>query len=110
MCSLQVTSPRKPSGLPPEATSPSPDVPCADLYRDPPCAQVKVRGFRIELGEIENVLARTPGVQLGVVKVVNDKAGAQHLVAYLTPASVEAEAVKAAASRSLPGGWTAKFL
>ena len=65
--------------------------------------QVKVRGFRIELGEIENVLARAGNVQLAVVKVITDKAQAQHLVAYLSPASVDAEAIKAAAAKSLPG-------
>ena len=65
--------------------------------------QVKLRGFRIELGEIENVLSRCQNVQLAVVKLAKDKGGTDHLVAYLTPSSVDVEAVKSESSQSLPG-------
>ena len=79
-------------------------------YRDAPwdieafcLAQVKLRGFRIELGEIENVLARCPNVQLAIVKLAKDSAGTDHLVAYLTPASVDVDAVKSQTAESVPG-------
>jgi len=48
-------------------------------------AQVKLRGFRVELGEVEAALASLPGVQLAVALVLQDPAGAQRLVAYVTP-------------------------
>lgn len=67
------------------------------------CLQVKLRGFRIELGEIENVLARCKNVQLAVVKLTKDSAGTDHLVAYLTPSSVDVEAVKSQTAESVPG-------
>ena len=72
--------------------------------------QVKLRGFRIELGEIENVLSRCKNVQLAVVKLAKDSAGTDHLVAYLTPSSVDVEDVKSQTAQSVPGKtpcWTA---
>ncbi|MGB6243761.1 amino acid adenylation domain-containing protein, partial [Gordonia sp. (in: high G+C Gram-positive bacteria)] len=64
--------------------------------------QVKLRGQRIELGEIEAVLAHAPGVVHAAVTVVTAPGGADHLVAYLAPASVDVEAAEAAAATALP--------
>ena len=44
--------------------------------------QVKVRGFRIELGEIETVIAKLPQIKQAAVKVVEERAGDQRLIAY----------------------------
>ncbi|QHN36337.1 amino acid adenylation domain-containing protein [Gordonia pseudamarae] len=64
--------------------------------------QVKLRGQRVELGEIEAVLAAVPGVVHAAATVAVTESGAEHLVAYLAPASVDVEAVKSAASQALP--------
>ncbi|KTC92608.1 MULTISPECIES: non-ribosomal peptide synthetase [Legionella] len=45
--------------------------------------QVKVRGFRIELGEVETALNAIEGVDKGVVKIVGDGFGENHIIAYL---------------------------
>ena len=67
------------------------------------CAlQVKLRGMRVELGEIESALVDAPGVQLAAVLVLKDPAGAQRLVAYVTPASVDTAAVLASVKSRLP--------
>ncbi|GAB05160.1 putative non-ribosomal peptide synthetase, partial [Gordonia amarae NBRC 15530] len=64
--------------------------------------QVKLRGQRIELGEIEAVLAGVPGVVHAAATVAATDTGAEHLVAYLSPASVDADVVKQAVARALP--------
>ncbi|GAB19825.1 putative non-ribosomal peptide synthetase [Gordonia effusa NBRC 100432] len=64
--------------------------------------QVKLRGQRIELGEIEAVLSAAPGVVHAAATVASDPAGGQHLVGYVSPASVDVDAVRVAATESLP--------
>ena len=64
--------------------------------------QVKLRGQRIELGEIEAVLSGVPGVVHAAVTVAATDSGAEHLVAYLSPASVDVNVVKAAVAQALP--------
>lgn len=81
---------------------------CQMTYGTLGVVQVKLRGFRIELGEIENVLSRCQNVQLAVVKLSKDSAGTDHLVAYLTPSSVDVEAVKSQTAESVPGELSCK--
>ena len=64
--------------------------------------QVKLRGFRIELGEVEAAIVDTQDVQLAVALVLHDPAGAQRLVAYYAPDSVEATTVLAGLRERLP--------
>ncbi|GAC66290.1 amino acid adenylation domain-containing protein, partial [Gordonia soli] len=64
--------------------------------------QVKLRGQRIELGEIESVIASVPGVVHTAATVVAAPSGAQHLVAYVSPATVDLDAVRTAVAESLP--------
>ncbi|WP_287384606.1 non-ribosomal peptide synthetase, partial [Gordonia sp. (in: high G+C Gram-positive bacteria)] len=64
--------------------------------------QVKLRGQRVELGEIEAVLAAVPGVVHVAATVVSAETGTEHLVAYLSPSSIDVDAVKAAVAQSLP--------
>ncbi|MCC3325694.1 amino acid adenylation domain-containing protein [Gordonia bronchialis] len=64
--------------------------------------QVKLRGQRIELGEIEAVLAAAPGVVHAAATVVEAPGGGQQLVGYISPSSVNLEAVQAAAAHTLP--------
>ena len=97
------------------------DVPGARMYRtgdkarwlpdgDMECLgridnQVKLRGFRIELGEIEAVLAAVDRVRQCVCVIREDTPGDQRLTAYVVPdagASVDAEALRAAAQDKLP--------
>ena len=63
---------------------------------------MKLRGFRVELGEIEHALSEFAGVQLAVVLVVKDPTGSQHLVAYVTPMSVDPAAAVADIKARLP--------
>jgi len=63
--------------------------------------QVKLRGQRIELGEIETVLAAAPGVILAAATVAPSAVGEQ-LVAYVSPDTVDLDAVKTSVARSLP--------
>ncbi|MFW0788916.1 amino acid adenylation domain-containing protein [Gordonia sp. CPCC 205333] len=64
--------------------------------------QVKLRGQRIELGEIESVLTAAPGVVHAAATVATDPSGGQQLVGYVSPSTVDVEAVRAATARSLP--------
>ncbi|HEU4455341.1 MAG TPA: amino acid adenylation domain-containing protein, partial [Longimicrobium sp.] len=63
--------------------------------------QVKVRGFRVEPGEIESVLRAFPGVRDAVV-VARGEGAAKRLAAYLTPAGVDAAALRKHAAAHLP--------
>ena len=56
----------------------------------------------MELDEVEHALAEAPGVELVVVLVLKDPAGAQQLVAYVTPAAADPAALKTAVSARLP--------
>ena len=51
--------------------------------------QVKLRGFRVELGEVEAALGELPGVLLCAALVLLDPVGAQRLVAYVTPTTLD---------------------
>jgi amino acid adenylation domain-containing protein len=46
--------------------------------------QVKVRGYRVEPGEVEAALVRHPAVREALVTTLQDTAGEQRLVGYLT--------------------------
>ena len=59
--------------------------------------QVKVRGFRLEPGEVRAVLAGQPGVT-GAAVVVREG----RLVGYVTPATADPAALRAAAAARLP--------
>ena len=71
-----------------------------DVWR--PATQVKLRGFRIELGEVEAALTSLPGVALAVALVLRDPAGAQRLVAYVTPAAATSAQLAAGLKGRLP--------
>ncbi|MEC1623748.1 non-ribosomal peptide synthetase, partial [Bacillus mojavensis] len=64
--------------------------------------QVKVRGYRIELSEIEVQLAQLSQVQDAAVTAVKDKAGNTAIAAYVTPETVDTEALKSALKETLP--------
>ncbi|MGW2374840.1 amino acid adenylation domain-containing protein [Kitasatospora sp. NPDC001683] len=59
--------------------------------------QVKLRGFRIELGEIESVLSGHPRVAQAVAVVRDDR-----LLAYVSPAEVDPDAVREYLASRLP--------
>ncbi|WP_285611856.1 non-ribosomal peptide synthetase [Actinokineospora globicatena] len=59
--------------------------------------QVKIRGFRVELGEVEAALSALPGVRASAV-VLRDR----RLVGYVTPATVDIAAARAALQNTLP--------
>ncbi|WP_238421308.1 non-ribosomal peptide synthetase [Gordonia sp. 'Campus'] len=63
--------------------------------------QVKLRGQRLELGEVESVLMSAPGV-LHAAASVTTVSGQSHLVAYVSPESVDLDAVKAVVAQALP--------
>ncbi|WP_158634085.1 non-ribosomal peptide synthetase [Amycolatopsis sp. WAC 04169] len=63
--------------------------------------QVKIRGNRVELGEVEHVLRTVAGVTDAVV-VVRTGEGEPHLVGYLTPSTVDTDAVAAVLRGRLP--------
>lgn len=58
--------------------------------------------MRVELGEVEQALSEVPGVELVVAVVLTDPAGAQRLVAYVTPAAVDPAAAFMAVKPRLP--------
>ncbi|MFC0313716.1 amino acid adenylation domain-containing protein [Gordonia phosphorivorans] len=64
--------------------------------------QVKLRGQRIELGEIESVIAGGPGVVHAAATVASAASGGEFLVGYVSPASVDVEAVKTHVAGKLP--------
>ncbi|WP_344780974.1 amino acid adenylation domain-containing protein [Gordonia caeni] len=64
--------------------------------------QVKLRGQRLELGEVEAVLASAPGVLLASADVATAPAGGEHLVAYITPETVDIDSVRDVARAALP--------
>ncbi|MCD0449340.1 amino acid adenylation domain-containing protein [Actinocorallia sp. API 0066] len=65
--------------------------------------QVKIRGFRIEPGEVEQaVRAAVPEAGQVAVTVREDRPGDKRLVAYLTPDTLDARAVREAVARLLP--------
>ena len=64
--------------------------------------QVKLRGQRVELGEIESAIASAPGVVHAAATVIDSPTGDQHLIGYVSPASVDIEVVRAAVAASLP--------
>ncbi|MFJ8917451.1 amino acid adenylation domain-containing protein [Amycolatopsis sp. NPDC102389] len=63
--------------------------------------QVKIRGNRVELGEVEHVLRTVAGVTDAAV-VVRVGEGEPHLVGYLTPSTVDTDAVAAVLRGRLP--------
>ncbi|MGB6244823.1 amino acid adenylation domain-containing protein, partial [Gordonia sp. (in: high G+C Gram-positive bacteria)] len=65
--------------------------------------QIKLRGLRVELGEIESVLAAVPEVDRVATIVATGPDGIDQLVAYISPADVDVEALKVAAFAELPG-------
>jgi amino acid adenylation domain-containing protein len=66
--------------------------------------QVKVRGVRMELGDIEAALLKCDalGVRNAVVILYGDTPATQQLIGYVTPATLEVEAVLAALRKVLP--------
>ncbi|WP_428981579.1 amino acid adenylation domain-containing protein [Nonomuraea composti] len=63
--------------------------------------QVKVRGYRVELGEVTTALRALPEVAEAVVLPVGE-GKARQLAAWVTPASVQAAAVRSALRERLP--------
>ena len=64
--------------------------------------QVLLRGSRIVLSDVEAVLESAPGVEQAVALVQDDPTGAQRLVAYVTPASLDGAQVLAQLRGKLP--------
>ncbi|MET3982552.1 amino acid adenylation domain-containing protein [Streptomyces sp. PvR034] len=64
--------------------------------------QVKLRGFRIELGEVESAVGGHPEVTHAAAVVREDRPGDKRLVAYVTPAGLDLDAVRAYAAERLP--------
>ncbi|MFL5540680.1 MAG: amino acid adenylation domain-containing protein [Longimicrobiaceae bacterium] len=64
-------------------------------------AQVKLRGFRIEPGEVEDALRSHPEVGEAAV-VLRGEGDRRRLVAFVTPATVDVEALRAHAAERLP--------
>ena len=65
-------------------------------------AQVMLRGSRIVLADVEIQLLGVPGVDQAVALVQDDPTGAQRLVAYVTPASLDGAEVLQQLRRKLP--------
>jgi amino acid adenylation domain-containing protein len=66
-------------------------------------AQVKIRGFRVELGEVESALAGLAGVEDVAVIAREDRPGDRRLVAYVTGAELDGDALRRQAAERLPG-------
>ena len=64
--------------------------------------QVKLRGFRIELGEVESVLMEAPGVKLAAAIVMKDPSATDRLVGFVSPDTVDCEAIITALKQRLP--------
>lgn len=64
--------------------------------------QVKFRGFRIELTEVDHHLSTFPGVKQALSIVHKDTLEQQHLVGYISPASINIEELRHHAAQFLP--------
>ncbi|QIW80197.1 non-ribosomal peptide synthetase [Bacillus tequilensis] len=64
--------------------------------------QVKINGYRIETEEIESVLLQTELAREAAVTVQHDKNGHASLAAYIVPADVNTNALRAALTKELP--------
>eukprot|EP00798_Chlamydomonas_sp_ICE-L_P001268 gene1268-32616_t len=64
--------------------------------------QVKIRGFRIELGEVESAVSAIPPVSAAVAIVEKDKNGQGRLVCFITPETVDVEALETTLKQKLP--------
>jgi thioesterase domain-containing protein len=64
--------------------------------------QVKIRGYRIELGEIEHELRDEFGVRDAHVFDATDPHGDRHLVAYVIPATLDGDELRARLRARLP--------
>ena len=64
--------------------------------------QVKLHGCRVELGEVEAVLSAAPGVQLSAAVLQDADTPSAALIAYVSPADVQQQAVLAACRARLP--------
>jgi amino acid adenylation domain-containing protein/non-ribosomal peptide synthase protein (TIGR01720 family) len=64
--------------------------------------QVKVRGHRIELGDVESGLRGLAGVADAAVRVVDDPAGQNRLVGYVTGAGLDSKEIRRELQQRLP--------
>ncbi|GGK46492.1 non-ribosomal peptide synthetase [Streptomyces flaveus] len=64
--------------------------------------QIKLRGFRIEPGEIEAAAAVHPDVTRAAVLAREDRPGDARLIAWVTPETVDTEALRAHLADALP--------
>ncbi|MFF5983015.1 amino acid adenylation domain-containing protein [Streptomyces olindensis] len=64
--------------------------------------QIKLRGFRIEPGEIEAAAAAHPDVTRAVVLAREDRPGDARLIAWVTPETVDTEALRGHLADALP--------
>ncbi|WP_250403651.1 amino acid adenylation domain-containing protein [Streptomyces cellostaticus] len=60
--------------------------------------QVKIRGFRVELDAVSTVLESVPGCERAVTLKTDDRT----LMSFVTPATVDADAARAAVADALP--------
>ena len=65
-------------------------------------SQVKVRGYRIELGELEAALREQKGVTDAVVLLKDDATRGKHLIAWVTPETVDPTSLREALKNKLP--------
>lgn len=71
---------------------------------------VKIRGFRIDLGDVERAISTEPTVERCIVLPRASDTGATSLAAFVTPATVSANAALAAARRELPAHMIPSFI